>query len=362
MVTKGYTSPIAIHPSETIRELLEELDISQVDLSVRTKLSERTISEIVNGKQSITLDTALKLERAIGISKEGLMKMQNEYDSDLLRLKEAKRLMQETEYLNKFSNCYTDLKNLGFVQDTRNKVEKVESLLRFFAVNSLASVKCSLPVAFRKSKKDTVDPYSVAAWLRIGKIKSEQRNVRPFNSKKLRENLMKMRSLTTEDPKVYSHELAELCAESGVVLVYTPHLKKAPVNGATYWLAPDKVLIQTSLRHRYADIFWFTLFHEIGHVLKHGKKEAFLEFQNGASTEDEKEKEADVFAQELLIPNSESFSQLLKDLTPETERKVIKGYAKEIGVHEGIVAGRIARETGNWRNMAKYRQRLEFAS
>ncbi len=362
MVTKGYTSPIAVHPSETIKDLLQELDISQVDLSIRTKLSERTISEIVNGKQSITLDTALKLERAIGISKEGLINMQNEYDSDLLRIKEAERLEEEAAQLDKFSNCYPDLCRLGYVKKTRNPIEKVESLLRFFAVNSLASVPCSLPVAFRKSKKDTVDQQSVAAWLRIGKIKSEGRNVQPFSKEKLKQNLKKMRNLTTEEPRVFSHELVNLCAESGIVLVYTPHLKKAPVNGATYWLSSDKVLIQTSLRYRYADIFWFTFFHEIGHVLKHGKTDAFVEFSNNVVERDAKELEADEFAQKTLIPDSKSFKQLLGKLTPQEERNLIKVYSKEIGIHEGIVAGRIGRETDSWERMAKFRQRLEFAS
>lgn len=360
MTIKGYTSPIAVHPGETIKEVLDVLQVTQVDLSLRTELSEKTISLILNGKHPITLETALKLERALGISKDGLIKMQTEYDCDLLRLKESERLESETVELEKFAPCYSDLVKLGYVKSTKILSEKVDNLLRFFNINSLLSLKETLPVAFRKSEKYKVNPQSIAAWLKIGRIEADKREVKEFDIKKLNQNIGKMRNLTIESPESFSKELIELCAESGVVLVYTPALKQTCINGATSWLSPTKVLIQVSTRYHRADIFWFTFFHEIAHVLKHGKKEVFISYD---STQDQSESnqdeiEADAFAQETLIPNQREFEGLVKSLNIENEGLKIHQFAKSLNIHSGIVAGRIGKETGQWKRMEKFRQRI----
>ena len=96
--------------------------------------------------------------------------------------------------------------------------------------------------------------------------------MKAFSKKKLIANMEKMRELTKKEPELYSKKLIELCAECGVVLIYTHALKNTHVNGATRWIRPDKALVQLSLLYSYADIFWFTFFHELGHILKHKKK------------------------------------------------------------------------------------------
>jgi len=355
MGTTGYTSPIAIHPGETVRETLDVLGVSQSELSLRTGLAEKTISEILNGKNPITPETALKFERALGISKMGLINMQAQYDADLLRIKESKRLEDETTYLEKFT-CYLELAKYKYVKKTRNRVEKVEELLRFFEVDSLTSVKQVLPVAFRKLDTKKVNKESLAAWLKIGRLEASKINPEDFDLEKLREKLEDMRKLTTQDAKEYSQKLVDLCAECGIALVYTPYLKKTYVNGATRWITPKRALIQLSLRHAYADIFWFTFFHEIGHLIKHSKKYTFINFEN--EQDSELEKEADQFAKKMLIPSSAQFSKFMEGLTKNNLASRIKEFADKNGVAPGIVAGRIGKETGKWNLVAPYRKRL----
>ena len=358
MGTTGYISPVAVHPGETIKETLEVLGFSQTDLSVGTGLSERTISEILNGKNPVTAETALKFERVLGISRIGLANMQVAYDADLLRLKEEARLQKEAKYLEKYS-CYLELVKLGFVKKTRDKIEKVEELLRFFSVDSLFSVREVLPVAFRKSNAEKVNRESLAAWLKIGKIEGQKIETEDFDGKKLKEKLPKMRALTKKDPKEYSQKLVEMCAECGIALVYTHYLKNTYVNGATRWLTPQKALIQLSLRYSYADIFWFTFFHEIGHLLRSSKKQMFVSFKDEKDIS-QIEKEADKFAQKILIPSGADYEKFKESLTPENLVKNLLSFSKTINVDPGIVAGRLGKETGEWRSVALFRKQLCF--
>ena len=137
-----------------------------------------------------------------------------------------------------------------------------------------------MQVSFRRSISKKIDNYALTAWLRMGEITASKKEVGPYNKQILLKNIEKIRKLTTESPSTFSAKLIELCAEAGVVLIYVPHLKRTKVNGATYWLN-DTPVIQMSLFNKYADIFWFTLFHEIGHILKHGKKASFIDIDWG---------------------------------------------------------------------------------
>ncbi len=92
MDNTGYISPIAIHSGITLKETLETINLSQKDLSLRTGLTEKTISEIINGKNPITLETALSFEKILGVSRDFWISLQQNYDKDKLRLFEQKKL------------------------------------------------------------------------------------------------------------------------------------------------------------------------------------------------------------------------------------------------------------------------------
>ena len=127
--------------------------------------------------------------------------------------------------------------------------------------------------------------------------------------------LQKIRPLTIERPEVFEPAMKKLCAEAGVALVFVPELPGTSLYGATRWLKPSKALIQLSLRGKSDDHLWFTFFHEAGHILLHGKKEVYIEAQgNGYKETDRisKEKEADLFAQDMLIPR-DAFKNFLKE-------------------------------------------------
>ena len=80
--------------------------------------------------------------------------------------------------------------------------------------------------------------------------------------------------MTTADPKVFLPQLISLCAKAGVAVALVPEMPKAPWYGASKWLTPYKAMILLNLRGKREDQFWFSFFHEAGHILHDGKKES----------------------------------------------------------------------------------------
>lgn len=362
---EGFISPFAIHPGETIKEALDFKAITQNELAIRSGLTPVSINRILKGQQPVTLESAIKFERALGLSHELLLGLQSQYDSDKFRLEEISILESEIKLLDKYG-CYQELSKLGFVSDTKDKIKMVKELLRFFGVNSLFSIKDIFPfafVSFKRSLKKKIKEESLAAWLRIGDIKAQNRMVAEFDREKLLDNIKKMRSLTRYNPEVYSQELVELCAEAGVILVYTPHLKNTCVNGAARWISPNKALIQVSLYYAYADIFWFTLFHELGHIVKHSKKDTFIEFEKYIDKDNKEEEEANIFAARVFIPYEKEgdYELLKKTINKNNYITKIEDFSNSLGIDKGIVAGRIGKEMNIWRYIPSLRNRLKFS-
>ena len=109
------------------------------------------------------------------------------------------------------------------------------------------------------------------------------------------------------------------------------------MSGATSWLSSDRALIALSLRHKTNDHLWLTLFHEAGHILKHGKKATFVD--GLAAVDVEHEAEADRFAADQLIPPAAA--QKLQGLCTVQE---VKDAATALGIAPGFVVGRMQHE------------------
>jgi HTH-type transcriptional regulator / antitoxin HigA len=143
--------------------------------------------------------------------------------------------------------------------------------------------------------------------------------------------------LTREGPEAFVPKLEDLCASAGVAVVFVPELPKIGIWGATRWLG-DKAVIQLSLRYKSNDHLWFTFFHEAGHILKHGRKEIFIE---GKGLNGEKEEEANAYARDKLIPPAQ-MRRLIKSGRPTLA--TVERFADEIGIAPGIVVGRLQHE------------------
>ena len=135
--------------------------------------------------------------------------------------------------------------------------------------------------AYRTSRSLEASRFALATWLHLAEERAAQVTTQPYDAARLRDAVDEIRSLTREDPGVFVPQFCELCAGAGVALVFVPDVKGARVSGATRWVSPAKAMVAQSLRHRSDDHFWFTVFHELGHVILHGNKSEFVDQHDG---------------------------------------------------------------------------------
>ena len=334
-----YIPDYLVPPGEVLEDYLEGLGMTQAELAARTGLTKKTINEIIKGKSPITHETALKFERALGRPAHFWNNMERQFQEDRIRLAEQQRLESYLDWLKKVP--VNAMIKLGWMAKHKDKIRQLEEVLRFFGVASpeqWQKVWHNYQVAYRQTQCFKTSAESVSAWLRRGEIEAREIRCAPFNRKRFLNILDDVRGLARESPDIFVPKLVNLAASAGVAVVFVPELPKTGVYGATRWLR-GKAVIQLSLRYKSNDHLWFTFFHEAGHILKHGRKEIFIE---GNGLDGKKEEEANAFARDRLISPTD-YRRFLAEwdgvsLAP------IEVFAKEIGIAPGIFAGRLQHE------------------
>jgi HTH-type transcriptional regulator / antitoxin HigA len=336
-IKNTYNPDYAVHPGEILEEMLEALNITKTALAERSGLTLKHISQIINGKDPITPDSAIKFARVLGVEASLLHNLDATYR--LYTAKASARVvdLEEISWINTFP--IKELVSRKLIANSTNDEEKAEKLLNFFGIGSVRALKqelSALQVAYRQSPSFKTAPQAAATWLRIGELEAQQLESLPYDKSNFNASLAKIRELTRLNPIDFQPEMETLCRNAGVILAFVPELKGTHISGATKWLAPNKALIMLSLRHKSDDHFWFSFFHEAAHVLLHGKKKSFLD---GNRPEDnQEEKEADIFASEMLIPKNE-YTNFIEN--NNFTGIAIRRLAKRIGIAPGIVVGRL---------------------
>lgn len=334
-----YVPEVVSPPGETLHEILEDRGMSQAELAERMGRPKKTINEIVRGKAELTPETALQLERVLGVPSPFWGNLERNYRDNLARAAERARLKEHGAWPNTFP--IAQMAKLGWIEQKSSSVEMVASLLDFFGVTSVEKWRTCYgePAAvFRLPKRFKPSIPALAAWLRQGERMAQDIECGEFDGNAFSAALVEARRLTTEeDIAALQTALPDLSSKSGVAVVFVPELKGSRACGATRWLSPQKALIQLSLRYKTDDHLWFTFFHEAGHILLHGKRDSFVE-GNGGWGDEEKEDEANRFAADHLITRAR-MDELLA-LSPFTRPKV-RAFARRIGVAPGIVVGRL---------------------
>ncbi|MEW8232257.1 MAG: ImmA/IrrE family metallo-endopeptidase [Candidatus Thiodiazotropha endolucinida] len=325
-------------PGDTIAKILVEKKISIKQFSNIMEMSITDINQLISGKKKIDNEIAQKLETSIGSSPSFWIKRDLQYWEDAGR---KEMLDQETdEWLEKLP--LRDMVKLGWISPSKSHVEKKRKCLKFFDVNSVnewySTYNDLLAAAsFRTSYSFDTQPESVISWLRCGVIESNKLQCKTWDAASFNETLNQIKHLTRiADPKKFVPSLKKEFARSGVALAIVPTPAKCRASGATFFPQPQKAILMLSFRYLSDDHFWFSLFHEAGHLLLHSKNSLFLE--NADKHISVQESEANKFAENILIP-LEYKEEFLK-LTAKEWRKVIR-FAKKIGVSAGVVVGQL---------------------
>jgi HTH-type transcriptional regulator / antitoxin HigA len=331
-----YVPDSVLPPGETLRETIEALDMSQAELSLRTGLSTKHVNQIVQGVAVLSHDTAIALERATGVPARLWNSLESNYRDHLARRRERDDLADHTAWLQQIP--VTVLRKKGIVTaGTADEPGTLQQVLGFFGVVSISAWETVWlrPVAdFRQSQAFDIDTGALATWLRLGELAAQRIRCAPFDREQLRRQVPGLRALTTESLDHFLPELKNLCSQVGVAVVIIPEIPGCRASGATRWLSPHKAVLQLSVRHKRNDHLWFSFFHELGHILLHGKREQFIEDES--SGHDPKEQAADRFAADTLIP-----PRYTAELGRLRSLAAIEDFAAQLGIAPGIVVGRL---------------------
>lgn len=332
--TEAFRPNWASSPGDTIADALEEQKVSVSAFSKRIGCSVDETEDLLAGRISISLGLARKLHAELGSTVEFWMSRDFHYRETVARLNSA----ETKEWIADLP--LRDMVRFGWMR-SMSAAQEAAACLRFFDVPDIAAWRTKYAqlqdrVAFRTSPSFESRPGSVAAWLRQGEIEARSIKSASWKPKLFESNLIDVRRLTrAKDPANFVPSLRDLCAAAGVAVVIVRAPNGCRASGATRFLSDRQALLQLSFRYLSDDQFWFSFFHEAGHLLLHGRDGFFLEGMGTPATA--QEREASAFAQRVLIPAQ--WHDEMMALRPDSH-EVIR-FARKIGIAPGIVAGQL---------------------
>lgn len=327
-----YNDTIAFHPGYYIKEIVDESGLTQSDFAKRLGTTPKNLSVLIRGEQSLSIDIAMKLSRMIGTSVNYWLNLQNGYDTLVAKFKSEEELEQEKIVFADLDYKYFR-DNYGLPDLPRKINEQVEHVREFLNVATLSVLtKRDMAVSFRSASDEMKESNVVKAnaMVQIAINKALNTDAPKYNKAKFEEAIKYALSLTRNHKEFYPL-IREAFLDAGVILVILPNLPGSKINGATKKIG-DSVMLMVNDRRLYSDTFWFTLFHEIGHIVN-GDYGISFDKEIG-----QKEEAADKFAADSLIPPDryKEFTEIKKFNVAS-----IVTFAEEIDRDPGIVLGRL---------------------
>ena len=355
----GLSLDLLVHPGETIKEVLEEKNMSQEELAIRTEYSAKHVSEVVRGKKDISSEFANRLEYALGIPAHFWMNLQTNYDKEVFEINCVNNIQEkELNILKDLKDVVKFCENADIIECNSKKEITVLNMRKFLNLNNLCSIPSLLiqQAAFRGSKVNKVNVYVLYAWQKLCEYFTNKATItNNYDKEKLKtkyEDIKKTMFLPAND---MVEELKNIFAECGIAFEIVQHFTGAPVQGFIQ-KKNEKVILCMTIRQSFSDIFWFTLFHEIGHLLHDDFSNQYIDYQ---FIESEEEKEADIFARNILIDENK-YNDFMKKANIGISD--IKCFADSQNVKPGIVIGRIQKDIDDYSFMAQYRERYKWSS
>ena len=318
-------------PGTTIAAILAQRGMSTSDLATKLGEPAGVVDQLIKGEERIGSRSAEALAKALGGSPTFWLSRERRFLDAMGRL--------EADWVDDFP--VEDMVKFGWIPSLSSSSGVAATLLNYFSVPSVTAWRTKYSslehaVAFRMSPSFTSHPAAVAAWLRQGEIEAEAMSCAPWSRERFLAAFPRIRELTRlRRPEHFLPKLRELCAECGVAVVVVQAPDGCRASGAARLLSPTLGVIQLSFRYLTDDHFWFTFFHEAGHLVLHGEKGLYLEGVEPVSAQDEEE--ANHFAVQSLIPDR--LQPALRSLRASTFD--VLRFASEAGVAPGIVVGQL---------------------
>ena len=328
-------------PVEAIKFYMEAQGLTQRDL-VPMIGSRSKVSEIISGARSLTMPMARALHRHLGIPADVLLKEPVVGSGDGVPDIDWRRFP------------LSQMAKRGWIRDTGNLREDAKELVT--ELMEKAGYEQVATAFYRKNDhiraNAKTNPYALSAWCWWVLAQANEKNWG-----QARQPVQDSTELMTEVAKLSPAidgplRAVDFLAEKGIAVEIVRHLPGTHLDGAAMKSANGWSVIGLTLRYDRIDHFWYTLEHELAHVLFHfGDNRSSFVDDLGLEITDDKEGDADTKAKEALIPiDVWESSQLKKNPSP----MAVISLAHELGIHPGIVAGRYRYEEQDYRRLSQF--------
>ena len=326
-------------PGDFLKEEMEARNWTQNDLSKILGKSNRLVNELINAKRAITPETAKVLADAFGTSAIYWMNLESAWQ--LFKLNEnGNDVSRRAQLFERFA--VNDVIRRGWVEDSDSLEVLEKRFFEFYEVKSINEAPNCAALFRRSDSTDQVSPLQLA-WLYRARQIAKNTKVSRFSELKLQNALGQLRDLRAYEEQ--TREIPRLLSEAGIRFIVIEPFKGSKVDGVCFWLNKSSPAIAISLRFDRIDNFWFTLKHELRHLANRDSLDNTpvididLLSDNG-NDDDPVEKRANEEASEFLVPQAE-LKHFIARTSPLYSTERVRGFAHRIGVHPGIVVGRL---------------------
>ncbi len=340
----GISLDLIIHPGETISDVLEEREITQAELAECTGVTPAYVSNVIAGKKDISAKFAVALEYALRIPKSFWLNLQANYDAELMEYNEEHTVTDEEFTAREvLKDVVKELRAKGKIPSRETKKESIISLRRALQISNIANLKNIAPAGAFRMANNTVDRYVLGAWVRMCQIASDDRFVETEFEKDnigmLISELKNVMLVGQSDIYEVIEMLKEIFGRYGIDFSVVKNFRGAPVQGYISQKRDGSYQMVLTIRGAFADIFWFSLFHEIGHIINDdiGRSLKFLD----DGSDKKKEDAADLFAADKLIDPT-VYKKFIE--SGKFDIVSIKQFARQQNVMPYVVIGRLQKE------------------
>ncbi len=358
-----YIKPyILIGAGDIVKRNLDALGWTQEDLAEITELSGKTISQIITNKQKISVETAKLLSNAFETSPEYWLNLDNNYRLNLPDNKQKiENIIKKKAEIRKYMPVLEIYKKGWF--KTSNKTRDYEELYKkIWDVTSLdfSFYDGAKKFCARQSKENEDFTYRYSyTWYQIAKKHSRNFIVPKYDMNKLEKISKNLTKYTIQENGV--NEIIKSLNAAGVKFFVQSHLSKTYLDGACFFEEENPVIVYTA-RYDRIDNFWFTLAHEIAHILLHLSKNkdyfSLDDFDHKDTSISKIEKEADSKAEEILkvkeiIELSKPFINYFTDAT-------LLNISNKLKIEVSVILG-ILQHNGyvEYKKLSRYKKKVK---
>ncbi|MCD7863304.1 MAG: HigA family addiction module antitoxin [Lachnospiraceae bacterium] len=361
----GISRELIIHPGETIADILEERGITQAELAVQTGVSAAYVSNVIAGKKDISSRFAFALEYALGVPKSFWLNLQANYDAELLEFMESQTITEEERQTREALKEVTGyLQKKGIIPADMRGDDLILALRKALCISNIGDLKKVIPTgAFRMAEGTSADPYVLGAWLRLcetGNDNSGMNNGKINNGfilDKVSDLICDLKAVMLDETCDLQKRLRAVMAQYGIDFSIVKNFRGAPVQGYISFRSDGVYRMTLTIRRSFADIFWFSLFHELGHIVNGdvGRSAKFID----SGSDEEKERKADLFAENCLL-EPDAYAEFVN--VGDFGIEAIRAFADAQRVMPYIVIGRLQREGKlGYSQYAEYKLRYKWA-